>query len=38
MVYYRYLPTTSKEAVMVEDEIVATSLDDEDIQIDTGNL
>ncbi len=38
MVYYRYLPTTSKEAVMVEDEIVATSLDDEDIPIDTGNL
>ena len=38
MVYYRYLPTTSKEAVQVEDEIVATSTDVEDIKVDTGNL
>jgi len=38
MVYYRYLPTTSKEAVMVEEEIMATSLDTDDIPIDTGSL
>jgi len=38
MVYYRYLPTTSKEAVQVEEEIVATSTDTEDIKVDTGNL
>ena len=38
MVYYRYLPTTSKEAVQVEEEIVANSLDTEDIKVDTGNL
>ena len=38
MVYYRYLPTTSKEAVQVEDEIVATSSDTDDIKVDTGNL
>lgn len=38
MVYYRYLPTTSKEAVQVEDEIRATSTDTEDIKVDTGNL
>ena len=38
MVYYRYLPTTSKEAVQVEDELVATSMDNEDIKVDTGNL
>ena len=38
MVYYRYLPTTSKEAVQVEEEIVATSSDTDDIKVDTGNL
>jgi hypothetical protein len=38
MVYYRYLPTTSAEAVKVEEEIVATSTDTEDIKVDTGNL
>lgn len=38
MVYYRYLPTTSKEAVKVEEELVATSTDTEDIKVDTGNL
>ncbi|HRR34091.1 MAG TPA: terpene cyclase/mutase family protein [Kiritimatiellia bacterium] len=38
MVYYRYLPTTSKEAVQVEEEIVATSTDTDDIKVDTGNL
>jgi hypothetical protein len=38
MVYYRNLPTTSKEAVMVEEEIMATSTENRDIQVDTGNL
>ena len=38
MVYYRYLPTTSKEAVQVEEELTATSTDTEDIKVDTGNL
>jgi hypothetical protein len=38
MVYYRYLPTTSKEAVQVEDEIAATSTDTDDIKVDSGNL
>ncbi|MEI7898789.1 MAG: prenyltransferase/squalene oxidase repeat-containing protein [bacterium] len=38
MVYYRYLPTTSKDAVKVEEEIVATSTDTEDIKVETGNL
>ena len=38
MVYYRYLPTTSAEAVKVEEEIVATATDTEDIKVDTGNL
>ncbi|MDD4101468.1 MAG: terpene cyclase/mutase family protein [Kiritimatiellae bacterium] len=38
MVYYRYLPTTSKEAVQVEEELTATSVDAEDIKVDTGNL
>ncbi len=38
MVYYRYLPTTSKEAVQVEEELSATSVDTEDIKVDTGNL
>lgn len=35
MVYYRYLPTTSKAAVEVEDEITATSTDTDDISVDT---
>ncbi len=39
MVYYRYLPTTSKEAVQVEDELAATAVDlDGDIKVDSGNL
>ncbi len=38
MVYYRYLPTTSKEAVQVEAEIEATATDTGDIQVDVGNL
>ncbi len=38
MVYYRYLPTTSKEAVQAEEELQATSVDSEDIKVDTGNL
>ena len=38
MVYYRYLPTTSARAVEVEEEIVATSTDDDDITVDAGNL
>ncbi|MDX9868980.1 MAG: terpene cyclase/mutase family protein [Kiritimatiellia bacterium] len=38
MVYYRYLPTTSKEAVQVEAEIGASTTDTGDIQVDTGNL
>ena len=38
MVYYRYLPTTSKGAVQVEEEIVATSTDSDDITVDAGNL
>ena len=38
MVYYRYLPTTSAEAVKIEDEIVATATDTEDIKVDSGNL
>jgi hypothetical protein len=38
MVYYRYLPTTSARAVEVEEEIIATSTDDEDIKVDTGDL
>jgi len=38
MVYYRYLPTTSKEAVQVEAEISASTTDTGDIQVDTGNL
>ncbi len=38
MVYYRYLPTTSARAVEVEEEIIATSLDQGDIKVDAGNL
>ena len=38
MVYYRYLPTTSARAVEVEEEIVATATDDDDIKVDTGDL
>lgn len=38
MVYYRYLPTTSKEAVQVEDEITTKAADTGDIKVDTGNL
>ncbi len=38
MVYYRYLPTTSKEAVQVEEEITATQTNTGDIKVDTGNL
>ncbi|MFA7172069.1 MAG: prenyltransferase/squalene oxidase repeat-containing protein [Kiritimatiellia bacterium] len=38
MVYYRNLPTTSREAVQVEVEIQATSTDTGDIEVDVGNL
>jgi hypothetical protein len=38
MVYYRYLPTTSKAAVTVEAEIEAVATDTEDIKVDVGNL
>ena len=38
MVYYRYLPTTTEGAVRAEEEIVAVSIDTDDIPIDTGNL
>jgi len=38
MVYYRYLPTTSAEAVKVEEELMAVSTDTEDIRVDSGNL
>ncbi|MDD2597739.1 MAG: terpene cyclase/mutase family protein [Kiritimatiellae bacterium] len=38
MVYYRNLPTTSREAVQVEAEIEATSTDTGDIEVDVGNL
>ena len=38
MVYYRYLPTTSSEAVKIEEEIVTSSADSEDIKVDSGNL
>ncbi|MDR2850005.1 MAG: terpene cyclase/mutase family protein, partial [Verrucomicrobiota bacterium] len=38
MVYYRYLPTTSADAVKVEEEIAAVSTDTDDIKVDTGNL
>jgi len=33
MVYYRYLPTTQEVAVKVEEEIVSTSTDTEDIKV-----
>ncbi|MFA7172066.1 MAG: prenyltransferase/squalene oxidase repeat-containing protein [Kiritimatiellia bacterium] len=38
MVYYRNLPTTSREAVQVEVEIEASSTDTGDIEVDVGNL
>jgi hypothetical protein len=38
MVYYRYLPTTRKEAVMVGGEAVTPPFDTDDIPIDTGSL
>lgn len=39
MVYYRYLPTTSKDAVTVDAEIVADATESgEDIKVDTGDL
>jgi len=38
MVYYRYLPTTSKEAVQVAAELKTESTDTDDIKVDTGNL
>ncbi len=38
MVYYRYLPTTSKDAVAAVDEIKVQSTDTDDIKVDTGNL
>lgn len=38
MVYYRNLPTTSREAVQVEAEIEATATDTGDIEVDVGNL
>lgn len=34
MVYYRYLPTTSKEAIKAEDEVVASSTDTDDIKVE----
>jgi len=38
MVYYRYLPTTSKEAVEGEAEVLATATEAGDIVVETGNL
>jgi hypothetical protein len=38
MVYYRYLPTTSADAVKAEEEITATAVDTGDIKVDYGNL
>lgn len=38
MVYYRYLPTSSKEAWEGEAELHATATDTEDIKVDVGNL
>ncbi len=38
MVYYRYLPTTSKEAIKVDRALAATSTDTNDIQVITGTL
>ena len=38
MVYYRYLPTTSKAAVQTDMALAATPTDAEDITLHTGNL
>jgi len=38
MVYYRYLPTSSKEAWEGAAELRATATDTEDIRVDVGNL
>lgn len=38
MVYYRYLPTTSKEALHVEEEIAPKTTDTTDIKVNIGNL
>ena len=38
MVYYRYLPTSSKEAWQGEAETLATPADKGDIKVDVGNL
>ena len=39
MVYYRYLPTTSSDAVKIDTEVVeAVATDTGDIKVDTGNL
>jgi hypothetical protein len=39
MVYYRYLPTTSADAVKVDEEVIkAVSTDTGDIKVNTGNL
>jgi hypothetical protein len=38
MVYYRYLPTSSKEAWEGAAELHATATDTEDIRVDVGNL
>lgn len=38
MVYYRYLPTSSKEAWNGEPELRASATDVDDIQVETGNL
>lgn len=38
MVYYRYLPTTSADAVKVVEEVAVTTTDTDDIRVDVGNL
>ena len=39
MVYYRYLPTTSAEAVKIDEEVIkAVATETGDIKVDTGNL
>ena len=38
MVYYRYLPTTQASATKVDDDIIVTANDDNDIEVDTGDL
>ena len=38
MVYYRYLPTSSKEAWEGSAELHATATDTDDIKVDFGNL